>query len=209
MRSIKRLFEGAQKKCKIISSLHAQSWTRTRRATLTVNLLPFTERFELSVNCLWDRGNINVTQELKSMFQTSIKGSCKQYVKIGSVFTSSLCPGTLRSLCCTSERWFCFFSVCRWKERIMFDVEGEIQGRVNIYKANLSAKSRFFLVKSYWVNIGCILKRMCGLKVEMLMNMNADFTGKYMITRWILGLLSETSVECFFWWSLGGRGGFE
>lgn len=85
----------------------------------------------------------------------------------------------------------------------MIDVLGEMQGRVNIYKANVSARSHVFLLKLYLVDIESVLKRMCGLEVEMLMNMNVDSTGNYMITRWILGLLSQTSVECLF----GGGGG--
>lgn len=36
-----------------------------------------------------------------------------------------------------------FSSVCRPKAKIMFEVEEEMQGRINIYEANLSV---FFLV---------------------------------------------------------------
>lgn len=108
-------------------------------------LFPSIERYELSINFCRDRGKINVTPELNSRPHTSIKGNCKQYVKSRSVcFLQVQCPGILRSSFCNSERCFSFSSVFSLKTRIMFEVEGEIEGRINSYEANVSPKSQFF-----------------------------------------------------------------
>lgn len=124
----------------IISSLHVQSWTPTSRASPIGKLFPFNERCELPIKCLVERGKVNVTSGLNGKSETSIKGSCKQYVKSGSVFTGSHCAEILRLSFCIPEWCFCF----HLKARIMFEVEGEMQGRINIYEANLSGMSQFF-----------------------------------------------------------------
>lgn len=186
-----------------IISARWKLWTPTSRATLTGKLFPSIERCELSINCLRDRGKVNVTPELNSMSQTSIKGSCKQYVKHGSVFTGSQCPEILRSSFCTSEWCFCFSSLCRLKARIMFEVEGETQGRINIYEANVSGNSNFFSFKAILSWYREYIKEDVWVVVVMLMNMwlhwnvcdyQVDFGA---VIRYFSGM--------FFWWRWGQR----
>lgn len=161
------------------------------------------EQCELSVNCLRDEGKVNVTPGLSSMPQTSIKGYRKQYVTSRSGFTSSESENFMVILLWLWMVFFCFSSVCRWKARIMFDVEGEMQGRINIYKAKCISEESFQTVLSWYKDY--VQEDVWVGRAYMKMWLH----WKVYIYQVDFGAVIRNLCGMFFLVEVGGRGGFE